>query len=110
VADDREIAIRAEESAKAAHHRLDRNNGSIDRLGREVGDLRLEIQAARAESKTQTDAIIARLDRDAGVEHGESTVRASILDTRWKMLGVIATIAGSSVFAVLATFLVRSIG
>ena len=103
-------AIKAQASAQEAHRRLDKMNGSIDRLGVGVGDLRIEVQAARSESKSQADAIIARIDRDQASEHTEDTVRASLLDTRWKLTAVIATIAGSSVFAVLATFIVRSIG
>ena len=38
-----EIAIRAQEAARAAHHRLDRMNGSIDRLASEVADAKAEI-------------------------------------------------------------------
>ena len=102
-------AIKAQAAAQEAHRRLDKMNGSLDRLGNVVSDLRVDLQAARNESKSQADAIIARIDRDKASETGEDTIRASLLDTRWKRMGVLATICGSSFFAVLATVLVRSI-
>ena len=103
-------AIKAQASASEAHRRLDKMNGSIDKLSGGVNDLRIELQASRNESKSQYNAIIARLDRDQASEHGEDTVRASLLDTRWKLIGILATIGGSSFVAVLATVIVRSIG
>lgn len=112
-------ATRAEASAAAAHHRLDKNNGSIDRLGREVGDLRLglattesrlvaAIEAVRVESSNNTKSIIARLDIQDGVEKGAAGVRRSLLDkNRWWITTAIS-ILGSGLFVVLATYFLRS--
>lgn len=102
-----EIAIRAEEAAKSAHHRLDRMNGSIDRLGREVGDLRASISAARAEATANCEAILRRLDRQAGLEDGAARVHHSLLDNRRLVVGLAATFLTSSSFAVILTFLLR---
>ena len=66
-----ETAIRADEKAKSAHERLDRMNGSIDRLTTQV-----------AATNVKIDAIVNSLARSAGVEQGEQVRNQVLLDSR----------------------------
>lgn len=66
-----EIAIRADEKAKSAHERLDRMNGSIDRLGNLV-----------AETNAKIDAMVAIQAHSDGIEQGEATQKRVLVDSR----------------------------
>lgn len=80
-----EIAIRADEKAKAAHDRLDRMNGSIDRLAGNV-----------AETNGKIDSL---LSRNAGIEQATR----SFLDSRrfWLVL-VAGLVSAAATFAYMA--------
>lgn len=91
-----EIAIRAEESAKAAHHRLDRMNGSIEKLNTTVSSAKEEI--------------LRRLDKQDGIDEGTHTTRKSFLDSQWRVLTLAAGFVGSGAFAALFTYFVRRHG
>lgn len=96
MADALEIAIRAEESARAAHHRLDRMNGSIEKLNTTVSSAKEEI--------------LRRLDKQDGIDEGTSSTRRSFLDSRWRVLTLAGGFIGSGVFAALFTYIVRRHG
>lgn len=94
------IAIRAEEAAKSAHNRLDRMNGSLDRLGREVGDLRGDLAAFRTE-------VLSRLTHEDGVQVGAAGVKKSILDKNRWVVGLAVAFISSGTFVLIATYLLR---
>lgn len=89
-----EIAIRAEESARAAHNRLDRMNGSIDRLTREVNTAKQEI--------------LRRLDRQDGIDEGTQKATNGFLDSKRFYITLIALAITSSVAALILPLLFRS--
>lgn len=94
-----QIAIEARESAKAAHHRLDRMNGSIDRL------------VTRVEQANATgQEILRRLDRDEGIDEGASSVRATVLDSKRWVIGIATGFICSGLFTALFTLIVRRHG
>lgn len=86
------VAIEAREAAKAAHHRLDRMNGSIDRLGD-----RME----RVDGKV--DAILLKL---AGEDGAAKAQRGVVLSRRF-VISTIAVLLSSSLAAALVTLLLR---
>jgi hypothetical protein len=93
MADPMEIAIRAEESAKSAHQRLNRMNGSLDRLTAEV---------ARANAKSEE--ILIRLARDDGGQ----LVSRGVIDSRRFLITTIVLVLTSSVMSLLFTLALRS--
>lgn len=93
------IAIRAEEAARSAHHRLDRMNGSIDRLAGEVS----RANATGAE-------ILRRLDRQDGFTEGAAREKRSVLDSKRWVIGLAATFLGGGLVTAVFTVLVRSHG
>lgn len=84
-----ELAIRADEKAKAAHERLDRMNGSIDRLANQV-----------SETNGKIDGITVSLARSDGLEQGEETARRGFLDSRRFIITTIVVLACGLVGAV----------
>lgn len=83
-------AAEAAESAKSAHHRLDRMNGSIDRLGTAVIELRADVTA-------RLDAMVVQQATEAGVSKG----RGDIL-TPFRVL--MLTLAASALSAAISHF------
>lgn len=84
-----EVAIRADEKAKAAHERLDRMNGSIDKLAGQV-----------SETNGKIDAIATAIARSDGIDQGEQAATRRFLDSRRfnittiiLLLGAVATLA-----------------
>lgn len=96
MSDPLEIAIRAEESAKAAHHRLDRMNGSIDRLTSEV-----------ARSNATSDQILRKIAHEDGFESGEQTISRGLIDSRRFLITTIVLVLTSSITALLVTWALR---
>lgn len=90
------IAIRADESAKAAHQRLDRMNGSIDRLAGQV--LRVNEKA---------DQILVQLAKDAGLDEGVRKAHRSVLDSSKWVVGLAVTFFGGGIGTVIVTYFVR---
>lgn len=72
-------AVRAEEQAKAAHDRLDRMNGSIDRLTRTVDEKYAGIDA-------KIDAILLH----QATQMGETKAKTQWLDSRNFVIGILA--------------------
>lgn len=107
MADALEIAIRAEEAAKSAHHRLDRMNGSIERAGDAINALRVDLADARREAAQQTQTILRRLDHDDGVESGELTASRGLIDSRRFLITTIVVVLTSSLTAFLLTLALR---
>lgn len=80
-----EIAIRADEKAKSAHERLDRMNGSIDRLANQV-----------AATNGKIDSLLAR-------EQGEQIARRGFISSYRFWLILVAGLVGTAgTFAYLA--------
>lgn len=77
-----ELAIRADEKAKSAHERLDRMNGSIDRLANQV-----------SETNSKIDSIANSMARSDGVDEGESVRNRVLLDSRRFVITTIVTLA-----------------
>lgn len=88
-----EIAIRAEESARAAHNRLDRMNGSIDRLSVEV-----------AKANAKSDQILLRLAH----EDGEETAEKGFLQSKRWVITTIILVLTSSISTTAFTLFIRS--
>lgn len=93
-----ELAIRADEKAKSAHDRLDRMNGSIDRLASQV-----------AETNGKIDAISNALAHNDGVEQGEESANRRWLDSRRFALTLIATL-GCGLVGSVATLVWLAVG
>lgn len=91
------IAIRAEEASKAAHQRLDRMNGSIDRLANEV-----------AKANAKGEEILVRLARDDGEDEGHSKASKGFLESKRFLITTIGVIATSSVATGILPFVFRS--
>lgn len=87
------VAIEARESAKAAHHRLDRMNGSIDRLGNAVENV-----------DSKVDEILLRL---AGQEGAARAKRGFVLSRRF-VVSTVALLLTCPTVAALITLLLRS--
>lgn len=80
-----ELAIRADEKAKSAHERLDRMNGSIDKLAEKV-----------SETNGKIDSLLSRND---GIEQATR----GFLDSRRFWLFLVAGLLGTAAtFAYLA--------
>lgn len=90
------VAIEARESAKAAHHRLDRMNGSIDRLSTAVG--------ANNDLCAQ---ILQRLAREDGREEGIESTKLRFLDDKRFWIGIVAILLTSSLTLFLFTLATR---
>lgn len=93
------IAVQAQESAKAAHHRLDRMNGSIDRLTSQV-----------AEANALGQEILRRLDRQDGLDEGSETAKRGFLDSRWRVITLAVMFVGSATFTTIFTLIARRHG
>lgn len=92
------IAIRAEEQAKAAHHRLDRMNGSIDRLAGEV-------RGARDELNAKLGQVLVQLAHDDGKVEGATEKEKGFLGSvrfyqtiAFGMLPVFATLVAAIIY------------
>lgn len=97
------IAIEARESSKAAHHRLDRMNGSIDRLGNEMVDTKKELGGAIKEVSDNVNAILLKL---AG-EDGAAKARGVFILTRRFVISTCVVLLTSSIAATAITLLLR---
>lgn len=86
------VAVEARAEAKAAHQRLDRMNGSIDRLGDA-----LEIVA------TKVDSILITIAKDEGAK----LAGKGFLDSKRWWIALIAGVISSSCFAALVTILLK---
>lgn len=82
-------AIEAKASADAAHHRLDRMNGSIDRLGDRMGEMNGKL-----------DTLAVALTTDQAKREGAETQRKLLLDSRRFVISTV--VAGGLVIATLA--------
>ncbi len=97
MADPLEIAIRAEERAKAAHARLDRMNGSIDRLTEQV-----------ARSNATANEILRRMDREEAHDEGADQVSRGLIDSRRFLITTVVLVLSSSVVSLFATLVLRT--
>lgn len=90
-------AIRAEEAARSAHHRLDRMNGSIDRLTTEV-----------AKANAKSEEILVRLAKDDGHEEGHQEASKGFLESKRFLITTIGLVATSSIATGILPFIFRS--
>lgn len=88
--DTRDIAINAQASAASAHHRLDKMNGSIDRLGDETEELRRETTAGFVKLTDDLAHGLLGIVREAGDTKNEVT---AIKTTVWNALKVMSAFA-----------------
>lgn len=100
--DTRDIAIRADESGKSAHKRLDTINGQIRRVGDEVAGVREKVEELRNDT---TDGFAAMVE-DASAKSLAQLERISAVDVKVERLGEKVSsalkVAGAIVGAVLA--------
>jgi hypothetical protein len=94
--DTRDIALEARSSSAAAHHRLDKMNGSIDRLGNEAAKLREDTTAGFA--KLAEDSADATLMLVAGLTEVKTTVRNALRVVAVIVALVMTVIGGVSVW------------
>lgn len=86
------IAVRADESAKAAHKRLDGINGQIGKLGDKVDVV-----------DSKLDSVLITLATQAGAEG----MRSGLLESRRFWIGIAVVLATSSTAVLLITLLTR---
>lgn len=98
-----QIAVRADESAKAAHKRLDGINGSIDRLNLKVDgfDQRMNDRVSVLDSKL--DSVLITLATQEGAEG----MKNGFLQSRKFWIGLVAAVCTSSMTVLLFTLLTR---
>lgn len=92
-----ETAVRADEQARAAHHRLDRMNGSIDKLRGEVSATNAQIAAAKSEISAKIDGVLLFQAHSSGKEQGGEIVRQSFLESRRFVLTLLVALLGGVV-------------
>lgn len=76
------LAVRAETKADGAHERLDRMNGSIDRLTHEVAGANEAIANAKGELSAKLDGVLLQLAHQTGMAEGGDTVKKLMIDSR----------------------------
>lgn len=74
------MAVRADTKADGAHERLDRMNGSIDKLTREVAGANTAIANAKGELSAKLDGVLLQLAHASGMKEGEAAIEKSLLE------------------------------
>lgn len=92
MSDPLEIALEAREAARTAHYRLDRMNGSLDRLVKSVDDLGVKIVAVQLTL--------------ASKQGGESVSKTFLDSKRW-WIALLVGVATSAAFAAIITLVLR---
>lgn len=100
------IAVRADESAKAAHKRLDGINGSIDRFNRKIDDLDEKADAQFRTIDSKVNSILLTLATQAGADGAKS----GVLESKRFWLVLVAGVCTSSVAVLVITLLLRRPG
>lgn len=98
-----QIAVRADESAKAAHKRLDGINGSIDRLNTKVDATADRLGAKVDVIDSKLDSVLITLATQAGAEG----MKSGFLESRRFWIGIAVVLATSSTAVLLITLLTR---
>lgn len=98
-----QIAVRADESAKAAHKRLDGINGSIDRFHRKLDDVEENVNDKLSDIDSKVNSILITLANEEGAER----MRTGFLQSRRFWVGISAALATSSVSVLMFTLLTR---
>lgn len=98
-----QIAVRADESAKAAHKRLDGINGSIDRFHNKLGDVERDVKDQLGDIEDKVNSILITLASEEGAER----MRTGFLQSRRFWIGIAAALATSSVSVLAFTLLTR---
>lgn len=97
-----ERSVIAHEAARSAHHRLDRMNGSIDKLGSEVGGLRQDIAVQVALITANVNAGFTEIRESMAAVHLASSavsIKVAVI------VGIGALLAGGVVTGVTALVL-----
>lgn len=100
-----QIAVRADESAKGAHKRLDGINGSIDRFHRKLDDVETNVNDKLADIDSKVNSILITLANEEGAER----MRNGFLQSRRFWITVAAGVATSSMIVLLFTLLTRHV-
>jgi hypothetical protein len=103
--DTRDIAIKAGEAAASAHHRLDKMNGSIDRLGDETEHMRLDATAGFSKLTEDLAHGMIRVMEAAGETNVEvARIRTTVSNALKVVAALVALLtaitAGVTVYAV----------
>lgn len=98
-----QIAVRADESAKGAHKRLDGINGSIDRFHGKLADVERAMSDQLGDIEDKVNSILITLANEEGAER----MRTGFLQSRRFWVGISAALATSSVSVLLFTLLTR---
>ena len=101
--DPMQTAIEAREQARAAHQRLDRMNGSIDKLGHEGEKTNAKIDVL----DSKVDSILITLAKTDGELRARQAERAGVLDSKWRLVGVISILVASPLFYAITTLAIR---
>lgn len=89
--DTRDIAIRADESTKAAHKRLDGINGQIKRLGDSHEGLRSDVDRQMRQLDVTVD--VALNDPETGLRAEIASVKADTRINSLKLAALVAVVA-----------------